>query len=385
MLNDFLSALGIKTVGASESSKPVVLGRLGALGAVAAYLPGEVQQGWIENADGPVSVSQLIVRTAAWMVIYSIGYTLALTIGQNRYLHRPWLNPQEGLMAAVGGAIFGVISGGLAQAFFSAAATAGDGNPLMIEMARIMAWALFGALIGFGMSFVIPNLGRVHGTLGGGTGGAVGAIGFIACTALAGDATGRFIGMAIVGFALGYAIGLVEEASRTAWLQVSRGSSARETVRVSLGAEPVCVGGNSQRCAVWAPGARAIALRFRFVDGKVLCDDMATERQMVVDPGFQQQLGNVTVTVCVAGASPGGAGQSSVAVGPVATQPPPRPAPPPPAPGLPRLPTAAVQQGHVNKGRVPEPTGGVRVSPLPPATGSRKLPPPPPPPPKPGR
>lgn len=380
MLNELFSALGMKSQATAECSKPLALGRLGSVGAVAAYVPGEVVQAAFATLGGPPSVLRIIVSTAAWMVIYAIGYSLALIIGQNRYLHRPWLNPQEGVMAVMGGAVFGVISGGLAQAFFSAAFAIGQGNVLVVEMARVVAWAMFGALIGFGMSFIIPNLGRVRGTFGGGAGGAVGAFAFIACTILAGDAIGRFIGMAIVGFALGYAIGLVEEASRTAWLQVSRGSSGRETVRVTLGPELVCVGSNSQRCTVWAQGARAIALRFRFVDGKVICDDMATERQMIVDPGFQQQVGNVTVTVCVAGTPSGAGGSGSPPPGPAVVL----PAPPPPPP--PRLPPAPPRSGQSPNGQITRPPEAGRVmppAPPQPASGARKLPPPPPPPPRP--
>lgn len=378
MLNDFFSALGLKSQTASDYSKPLSLGQMGSIGAVAAYVPGEIVSAALETLSGPPSVLRTIVVVAAWMVIYAIGYSLALIIGQNRYLHRPWLNPQEGVMAVVGGAVFGIISGGLAQAFFSVAISMGGGNNLLGEMARVVAWSIFGALIGFGMSFIIPNLGRVRGTFGGGCGGAVGAIAFIACTALAGDAIGRFTGMAIVGFALGYAIGLVEEASRTAWLQISRGNSGRETVRVTLGPELVCVGGNSQRCAVWAQGARAIALRFRFVDGKVTCDDMATERQMIVEPGYQQQVGDVTVTVCVAG-TPSNAGGSG---------PPPAASTPAPSPPPPRLPPAAPRSSQLPSGQITRAPVGVRAAqPAPPRTGSEVRgpapPPPPPPPPRP--
>jgi hypothetical protein len=174
--------------------------------------------------------------------------------------------------------------------------------------------------------------------------------------------------MTAVGFVLGYVIGLVEEAARTAWLQVSYGQS-RETVRVSLGPELVCVGSNSQRCAIWAQGARSIALRFRYVDGQVICDDMSTERTMVVESGFQQQVGNVSVLVCV-GSVPVGAGTGA------AGHPTPRPpAPPMPPPG--------------GRAPPPPPPPGARAAPhsahssVP--AGGRPAPPPPPPPPRPSR
>ena len=330
-----LAALGITPSGSqnsTESSKPVSLAKMGAIGAIAAYLPGEVLQAGIwQDLETPSFVS-LLLGTSIWMGIYAIGYSFSLTVGQNRYLHRPWMSQQEGTIVTLGGAGIGIVSGGVAQFFFTVAVAIGQGNPLFNELARIVAWGLFGGLIGLGMSFIIPNLGRIHGSIGGTVGGAIGAVGFIASGIIAGDAAGRFVGMAVVGAALGYAIGLVEEVSRTAWLQVTHGRS-KETFRVSLGKEYVCVGSNSQRCAVWAPEARSIALRFRYQDNQVLCGDMATERSFVADPGFQQQFGDVQLTVCVGASAPPAPKASGPGPdGPPKPKTPRPPAPPPPLP-----------------------------------------------------
>lgn len=355
------------------TSKPVALAQSGALAAVAAFLPGEVLYGVQSSAFQQEWASPLVLLltfTATWMAIYAVAYSLALTVGQNHYLRRPWLGSTEAMIAVLGGSLTGAISGGLAQGFFSVAVAVGRGNPLFVEGARIVAWAIFGALIGLGMSFIIPNLGRLHGVLGGAAGGAVGAVGFIVSGAVAGDQAGRFIGMAIVGWALGYAIGLVEEASRVAWLQVTYGTS-QESVKVSLGPDLVCVGSNAQRCAVWARNARPVELRFRYVDGRVTCDDMNLERSMVVDPGFQQQVGNVSVMVCVGAGAPSGGGQHQPAVPPPAPPPP----PPPPPPG-PRPPPPAARQWSAPAGGAPPP------APAPVRRGSPPPPPPPPPPPR---
>ncbi len=361
-----LSALGMTPDSVGGSSKPLALGRLGVLGAVAGFLPGEVLQSAmhglvreaIDDAEGPGTiVLYMVMATALSMAVYAVAYSIALTIGQNRYLHRPWLGAREAFMGVGGGAIVGLVSGGLAEGFFKVAQATGAGSPLFVEAARIVAWSIFGGLIGLGMSFIIPNLGRLQGLLGGAAGGGVGAVGFIMSTAIAGDAAGRFIGMAIVGCALGYAIGLVEEASRAAWLQVSYGNS-RETVKVSLGPDLVCVGSNAQRCAIWAQGARSIALRFRYVDGKVTCDDMASERTIVVDPGFQQQVGNVSLVVCV-----GGAAHPAPAA---------RPAPPPPPAPSPR---------PVSGGSTMRAAAAASAVPSVPMPAHRRAPPPPPPPP----
>jgi len=382
------AALGIEDKQAAGPSKPSFLGRCGAIGAFAAFAPGEAVQGLmngltseaLRDANNHGSLTfYVVMSTAMLMGVYAVAYSIALTIGQNRYLHRPRLGSNEAVNGVGGGALIGIVSGGLAEGFFKIAQAVGGGNSLVIEAGRIVAWAIFGGLIGLGMSFIIPNLGRLRGLLGGAAGGAVGAVGFILCTAIAGDAAGRFIGMAIVGWALGYAIGLVEEASRAAWLQVTHGNS-REVVKVSLGPDLVCVGSNSQRCSVWAQGARPVALRFRYVDGKVTCDDMASERSMVVDSGFQQQVGNVNLVVCV------GNGAAVPAGGGPALPPPPvaPPPPPPPAPARPIAPRrAASGNATARPPGVPQPL--VPVQPVAPARRGPTSPPPPPPPPPPPR
>jgi hypothetical protein len=335
-----------------DLSKSVRMGRAGFFGAMASFLPGEVA---MEMMSAGVEPSVLAV-TMAWTAVLAMGCTAALVIAQNIYLHRPWLDSRTGLLAFGGGFIFGAVSGCLAQVFFSLAVAAGQGSPLFVEMSRVVAWAIFGGLVGLGMSFVIPNLGKDRGAVAGAVGGGVGAIGFIFGGAIAGDVAGRAIGLSIIGFTLGYAIGLVEEATRTAWLQVSYGQS-RESVKVSLGPEPVCVGSNSQQCAIWAQGVRPIALRFRYVNGQILCDDMATEQTVVAAPGFETHLGNVRLLVC-AGATAGRGGSAAPHSG-VVPPPPPAPAPRPPAVS----PVSAVGPGAPRR------------------VGSPPLPPPPPPPP----
>lgn len=369
-----LAALGFEKKsdsGSTTQSKPVALAKMGALGAMAAFLPGETLQASNWNGVENPSFISLLTGTAVWMGAYAIAYSVALTIGQNRYLHRPWLGSREITVTVAGGALIGFVSGGIAQFFFSIAVAVGQGNIFFVEVARVAAWAIFGALIGLGMSFIIPNLGRMHGLVGGAAGGAVGAVGFIASGLIAGDAAGRFVGMAVVGGALGYAIGRVEEVARTAWLQVGYGNS-KETVRVSLGKEPVCVGSHSQRCAIWAKGARPVALRFRYIDSQVLCDDMASERSFVVDPGFQQQVGNVHLLVCVGNAPAATTSTNSNNSVHVPQQSSPRPPAPPPMLARPKAGNPAASVTPVSP--------SIARSPVNPGRLNQPPPPPPPPP-----
>ena len=64
----------------------------------------------------------------------------------------------------------------------------------------------------------------------------------------------------ILGFCIGAMVALVEAAFRRAWLEVRFG--ARETITVTLGAEPVKIGNDAKACTVWARGAAPVALRF---------------------------------------------------------------------------------------------------------------------------
>lgn len=317
-------------------SKSASLARYGAIGAVLAYLPGELVHLVLDGEGGSLTFLRILALTSTWMGIFAIGYTLSLTFGQNKYLKRPGLQGPEITRGITGGAIVGFLSGFCAQLFFTIAVVVGQRNVVLAELSRIIAWGMFGAMIGVGMSFVIPNLGRTIGASWGAIGGGVGAIGFILCSALLGDQIGRLAGMAIVGAALGYAIGMAEEASRHAWVEATYGS-AKEIVRVSLGATPVCVGSNSQACSIWAQGARPVELRFRFIDNRVVCDDLGKETTFEVAPDAACRIGNVVVTVRTGAAwSTGGASSGSLAsteTAPPASSlrvPPPPPPPPPP-------------------------------------------------------
>lgn len=354
-----------------QGTKSLLMARWGAIGALAADLPGEAF--FVAMAEADSGRGLMLFVTSTWTAILAVACSTSLVIGQNRYLQRPIIDLRQAGVAIGGGLFSGAIAGFLAEAVFQAAVAVSRGNPVFVEVSRIVAWGIFGSLIGVGMSFVIPNLGQARGAFAGLIGGAVGGIGFILGGIFFDDSIGRLVGMMILGGALGFVIGLVEEAARVAWLEVGHGRS-REVVKVSLGSEPVAVGSNSQRCAVWAQGARPIALRFRYRDGNVLCDDIATERTAVVIPGSQFEVGNVRLVVRV------GAGQ----VGAGATAPPTSPAPPPraPTPLPPPPPRVAMppRPAPTNRPQSSRPAAGPPASR--PASGGPPPPPPPPPPPR---
>lgn len=234
---------------------------------------------------------------------------------------------REAALAFGGGAVFGAVSGCVAQFLFFIALHSSGGGICFILSACVIVFALsvLGAILAEGDTSVLLLLG---------------------------DPVARLVGTSILGSALGYAIGLVEEKARVSWLEVRHGRSG-ETVRVSLGSEPVCVESNSQRCAICAQGARPVALRFRYVDGQVFCDDMARERTTAVDPGYEAEVGSVHLAVR--------GGKTTIRLGDGSrggpeTPPPllesPRPAPPPPQRPITIRPAA----GGVTRPVVPIPT-----------------------------
>jgi hypothetical protein len=325
---------------------------------------------------------RLLTMTCLWTGMLAAGISLSLIGGQNLYLHRPILDPRQGVVGSVGGLAAGIIAGGAGQLFFSGAASIA---PLEF-LGRIAAWGVLGALVGWGMSYFVPNLGVRAARIGGGFGGALAALGFIISSAIVGETLGRFLGAAILGYCLGIMIVLVEAATRTLWLEIRYGE--REIINVTLGATPITIGSNNRACTIYARDARPLAFRYKIENEQVVCVDYATETSSIVVAGDHKQIGNVGVTVCSGTQNMGSATKTpaSFAV-PLAPPPPPvsasgrtvatAPVPPPMPPRPAQVGTAtqpAVTTGSPSTGVVPG-------SPL----GSMRPPPPPPLPPAPGR
>jgi hypothetical protein len=285
-------------------------------------------------AEGGSWSLRMIAVLAVWTALLACGLAAALVIGQNRYTGRPWSSGKLPL-AAAGAAGAGAISGAVGQTLLFVFASISLGG-----VGFFAGWLLLGALLGFGVSFFIPNLDRKKATLAGLLGGGFGAAAFLLASPFA-EWAGRVVGAAILGFFIGLMVALVEVAFRRAWLEVRFGGG--ETITVNLGPEPVKVG-DDRSCTVWARGAAAVALRYWIRDGRVICDDGG---EKPVGDGDRRQAGAVTLTVRT------GAGVMSPAAPPpvqVAPRPiPPRAAPvvsppvqppPPPPPPLASKPSA---------------------------------------------
>jgi len=100
-----------------------------------------------------------------------------------------------------------------------------SGSIITLVIARLLGWAIDGALVGAGVGLATPTMENVpKGAVGGLVGGAVGGIGFDLIGAIAGGGlASRFFGEAVTGLAIGLFIGLVQELTKAAWVTVEHG------------------------------------------------------------------------------------------------------------------------------------------------------------------
>jgi Ca-activated chloride channel family protein len=249
--------------------------------------------------SGPIAegLSYAVFRSGTWTALLAIGIALALIAGQNLYLRRPLLDRRQAIVGSLGGLAVGLAAGALGQVIFSGVTSAP--GPVVV-IGRLISWAVLGALAGAGLAFFVPNLRLGRGLAGGVVGGLAGAIGFLVVVLVLGDTGGRLLGAAIVGFCIGIMIALAEALFREAWLEIEYGP--RETRTVSLGREPITIGGNPEVCTVLARGAPAMALRYTLREGRITCEDVPAARTTDVLPGDRRTVGNLAVVVRAAGA-----------------------------------------------------------------------------------
>ncbi len=100
-----------------------------------------------------------------------------------------------------------------------------SGSIVTLVIARLLGWAIDGALVGAGVglaTLTTENLPK--GAIGGLVGGAVGGIAFdLIGWIVGGGLASRFFGEAVTGLAIGLFIGLVQELTKAAWFTVEQG------------------------------------------------------------------------------------------------------------------------------------------------------------------
>jgi hypothetical protein len=251
----------------------------------------------ISTPPGPKFSLWLVTAIGLWTALLAVGLSSSLLVGQNRYLGRSLFAGGRVPLIAAGAAAAGLVSGSIGQTLYFLLLSVGIPEP-----GFVIGWILLGGLLGWGVSFFIPNLDGKKAAAAGIVGGGLGALAFIVGSR-GGEYFGRLVGGAVLGFCIGAMVAIVEAAFRRAWLEVRFGGG--EIITVNLGPEPVKVGGDGRQCAVWARGAAPVALRYWIRDGKVVCDDMAGSGERLAANGDRWQAGGVEVIVRTAsGATP---------------------------------------------------------------------------------
>ncbi|WP_028060981.1 FHA domain-containing protein [Candidatus Solirubrobacter pratensis] len=230
---------GRSAAGGLNLRSTLVMSTIGALvAALAAWLLLELITD--DNAAG-----EHLVRTTALQFGAAGAVFGAIYAAWEDLTSRVWeaALPAAGIGAAIG-AVCGAISGAIAQELYASiirdivvqALTTGDdisATDFKLCAARALAWAIFGAGIGLAAG-AAKRSGRktVNALVGGTVGAAIGGFLFNYIGEATDSATAsRLIGLAVVGLAMGAAIGLVETARRQAWIKlVSGGMAGKEFI-----------------------------------------------------------------------------------------------------------------------------------------------------------
>jgi len=341
--------------GSSSRPAPPVAPPVEAAKALPSIAPPAVLRGvQSQETFAAESSGRLLVAIGAWTGMIAAMIALALCAGQHRYLKEGTLPSGAAVRGWLGGLVAGLVGGAAGQFLFLAApgALAND------AVSRVLGWTLLGSLAGLVLAFFVPNLRFDRGLLGGAVGGAAGALGYIGVTtAVRGlpgaDPSGRILGAALLGLALGLMLAIAERMARKAWLEICYGGSEIRTV--NLGLQPVSIGSDARSATIYARGVAPVAYRYWFKEGKVTRQDATTDQVTELRPGEPESVGAVTVTVRTASTATASTSGPSVPTrptpvaappvpGPVAAAPPSRPtsaAPPPVPPPAWRPPPAA--------------------------------------------
>jgi Ca-activated chloride channel homolog len=243
-----------------------------------------------ETTTGSYSYREALARVAGWTAWLSLGAALALSVGQFLIVKRrslPFL--QIGKIAA-GASLAGFLAGGAGQVLYSVISFLPSSDAIV----RILAWALLGSILGRGMGYIIPNLESKKSMVGGALGASLGAVAFLFVSHAIGDSLGRIIGALLVGAALGLCVGIVEMLFREAWLTVAFGP--KEIITVTLGRDPVRIGGGPDSTVYVAQGA-SVDVEYTLEGSRLACLDKTSGVKETPTPGEWKKLGNVAVAV----------------------------------------------------------------------------------------
>lgn len=190
------------------------------------------------NSGENYSIIDSVLRTGGWTAFLAMGISLALIMGQNRYMRLPLLTVRKGIISTFGSLAAGMIAGAIGQiVFLPLSSIAG------LEITGyIVAWVILGALVGGGTRFFVPNLKLKNALLGGTVGGGIGGSGFLITASIFGDVLGRLSGTSMIGFSIGLMIAWIEQKQLESQPYLLVNWTATEQTTYLLGTKPILIG-----------------------------------------------------------------------------------------------------------------------------------------------
>jgi len=274
-------------------NKQLLFGLLGLIGGIIGALIAEPIELYFNSAI-PRAYFILILQVILWAglaaAFISAGLHVAIKV-YNRRTIEWWPLAKKSIPA---GFLAGAISGGIAQAIFGLTPFS---DVFIQELFRAVCWAIFGAILGWRLSYSIPNLGVKKAVMAGLGGGFIGAIGFIIVSGLLVQTLGRMLGIGILGAALGLALVIVEERYRSAYLEVHW--ARNETSKFTLGSTPIYIGGGGED-DVFVYGIPHHAMSLVYQQEKVKGVYIVTGERKELHDGSRIQLGKVEMFVRIA-------------------------------------------------------------------------------------
>lgn len=217
--------MSLTTLGANSVVSGLVAGLIG---GVAGAVVAEV----LKSPEKMTATSEGAIRieTGVWVAIFGavLGFTLLAWEGVTS---SSWEKAgRDGLRGLAIGAVAGFVGGYVAQWLYAEmtknAFESGSDPEGALLVARVVGWAIFGAIAGLGMGLPGGQKKAVNGLIGGALGGAVGGFLF---EQLAKSSTGdsqftiRVLGLIATGAGIGLGVGIVDRLRRDAWLRFTAG------------------------------------------------------------------------------------------------------------------------------------------------------------------
>jgi len=194
----------------SISIKTIIFGITGALGGTV----GELISQCLRLNEGGRTDIETVICMAAGTALFGLGVSVGLLIAQSIYLKKKPV-PQSLIKAAITGIRAGAAAGVIAQlAYFVTYDFFNMAQNTSSIISSILCWGIMGWGIGWGVSLYISNYPKKRAMAAGFVGGLIGGALFTMTLSLRHDATGRIVGIIVLGFIIGLTISCVEEVFR---------------------------------------------------------------------------------------------------------------------------------------------------------------------------